>query len=67
MFFQRLRTQPELLPSRSPCCLLFFMQLAGGPEIPMRYGRKDAASEAECAPDGFLPGADHALRGVGNS
>eukprot|EP01041_Mallomonas_annulata_P010331 gene10331-21559_t len=30
---------------------------AGGPKIPMRYGRIDAASPEDCAPEGNLPGA----------
>ena len=34
----------------------FSFQLAGGPHIPLRYGRTDAATEEECAPEGRLPG-----------
>lgn len=34
------------------------LQLAGGPHIPLRYGRTDAATEEECAPEGRLPGMD---------
>jgi L-ascorbate peroxidase len=30
---------------------------AGGPAIPMRYGRVDAPSEAQCPPSGRLPDA----------
>lgn len=32
------------------------IQLAGGPHIPLRYGRMDAANEEDCAPEGRLPG-----------
>ncbi|KAL3138501.1 putative L-ascorbate peroxidase 7, chloroplastic, variant 3 [Trebouxia sp. C0010 RCD-2024] len=32
------------------------IELAGGPHIPLRYGRTDAATEEECAPEGRLPG-----------
>lgn len=35
------------------------VESAGGPKIPMRYGRKDVGSAEECAPDGRLPGAAH--------
>lgn len=31
-------------------------QLAGGPHIPLRYGRTDAETEEQCAPEGRLPG-----------
>jgi len=31
-------------------------QLAGGPQMAMRYGRKDAPSCEDCTPDGRLPG-----------
>ncbi|KAL3138499.1 putative L-ascorbate peroxidase 7, chloroplastic [Trebouxia sp. C0010 RCD-2024] len=31
------------------------IELAGGPHIPLRYGRTDAATEEECAPEGRLP------------
>lgn len=33
------------------------VEVAGGPAIPMRYGRVDAKGPEECAPDGNLPGA----------
>lgn len=33
------------------------VELAGGPKIPMRYGRKDVADAAQCAPEGRLPSA----------
>ena len=33
------------------------IELAGGPKIPLRFGRKDAASEEDCVPEGRLPGA----------
>lgn len=36
--------------------LLAALQLAGGPRIPLRYGRTDAVNEEECAPEGRLPG-----------
>ncbi|KAG2446653.1 hypothetical protein HYH02_008224 [Chlamydomonas schloesseri] len=35
------------------------IEAAGGPKIPMRYGRKDAKGPEECSPDGRLPGAAH--------
>ncbi|KXZ47588.1 hypothetical protein GPECTOR_34g747 [Gonium pectorale] len=35
------------------------VEAAGGPKIPMRYGRKDATSPDQCSPDGNLPGAAH--------
>ncbi|GLC36642.1 hypothetical protein PLESTM_000484300 [Pleodorina starrii] len=35
------------------------VEAAGGPKIPMRYGRKDASGPEQCAPDGRLPGAAH--------
>jgi hypothetical protein len=31
------------------------VELAGGPKIPMRYGRQDVADAAQCAPEGRLP------------
>jgi len=31
-------------------------QLAGGPEIKLRFGRKDAEQPEGCAPEGNLPG-----------
>eukprot|EP00755_Sulcionema_specki_P020466 Sspe_Gene.71993::Locus_42812_Transcript_1_1_Confidence_1.000_Length_1933::g.71993::m.71993/K00434/E1.11.1.11; L-ascorbate peroxidase len=34
------------------------VELAGGPHIPMRYGRLDTASEAECPREGNLPAAE---------
>jgi len=40
-------------PSAAACPGL---QLAGGPEVPMRYGRKDGNPE-DVAPEGNLPGA----------
>lgn len=33
------------------------VELAGGPRIPMRYGREDVLDTAECAPEGRLPSA----------
>ncbi len=33
------------------------IELAGGPKIPLRFGRKDAATEEDCVPEGRLPGA----------
>lgn len=33
------------------------VELAGGPKMPMRYGRMDAAGPEDCAPEGNLPGA----------
>ena len=33
------------------------MQVAGGPHIPLRYGRTDTVTEEEVAPEGRLPGA----------
>ncbi len=30
--------------------------ILGGPKIPMKYGRIDALSPEDCAPDGNLPG-----------
>jgi hypothetical protein len=32
------------------------LQLAGGPHIPLRYGRTDTCTEEEVAPEGRLPG-----------
>lgn len=36
------------------------IELAGGPKIPLRFGRKDAATKEDCVPEGRLPagGAD---------
>lgn len=34
-------------------------EVAGGPAIPMRYGRRDARTPDDCTPDGKLPGAAH--------
>lgn len=31
-------------------------QVAGGPKVPMRYGRKDARDHKDCAVEGNLPG-----------
>jgi catalase (peroxidase I) len=31
------------------------VELAGGPSIPMRYGREDVLNADECAPEGRLP------------
>lgn len=31
------------------------IELAGGPIIPLRFGRKDAATEEDCVPEGRLP------------
>eukprot|EP00195_Chlamydomonas_chlamydogama_P005678 CAMPEP_0202901130 /NCGR_PEP_ID=MMETSP1392-20130828/13453_1 /ASSEMBLY_ACC=CAM_ASM_000868 /TAXON_ID=225041 /ORGANISM="Chlamydomonas chlamydogama, Strain SAG 11-48b" /LENGTH=311 /DNA_ID=CAMNT_0049587639 /DNA_START=88 /DNA_END=1023 /DNA_ORIENTATION=+ len=35
------------------------VEVAGGPKIPMRYGRKDVESAEGCSPDGNLPSAGH--------
>lgn len=35
------------------------IELAGGPRIPLRYGRLDAADPSGCTPDGRLPSAGH--------
>lgn len=35
------------------------VELAGGPHIPLRYGRLDAESPEDCTPDGRLPAAGH--------
>lgn len=48
------------LPSApQPCAFVvllpFPLQLAGGPHIPMRYGREDVLDAAQCAPEGRLP------------
>jgi L-ascorbate peroxidase len=32
------------------------IELAGGPKIPLRFGRRDARSEEDCCPEGRLPG-----------
>lgn len=34
------------------------IELAGGPHIPLRFGRKDAATEEDCVPEGRLPAAE---------
>jgi L-ascorbate peroxidase len=34
-----------------------FIEMAGGPKIPMKYGRVDAAEASECPQEGNLPGA----------
>jgi hypothetical protein len=39
-----------------PCLVCLVVQVAGGPKIPLRYGRKDAPDENSCARDGLLPG-----------
>lgn len=36
--------------------LMCTLQLAGGPKIPLRFGRKDAENPEGCAPEGNLPG-----------
>jgi hypothetical protein len=46
--FQRLLLLLLLLLAMPP-------QLAGGPRIPMRYGREDVLDAAQCAPEGRLP------------
>ena len=33
------------------------IECAGGPKIPMRYGRVDTVQPEECPPEGNLPGA----------
>lgn len=35
-----------------------FAELAGGPVIPMRYGRVDARGPDDCPPEGNLPGKE---------
>lgn len=35
------------------------VEVAGGPHIPLRYGRLDADSPEDCTPDGRLPSAGH--------
>ena len=32
------------------------IELAGGPKIPLRFGRRDARNEEDCCPEGRLPG-----------
>lgn len=32
------------------------IELAGGPKIPLRFGRRDARTEEDCVPEGRLPG-----------
>lgn len=36
------------------------IELAGGPKIPLRFGRRDAATEEDCVPEGRLPGGQQA-------
>ena len=33
-----------------------FLQVAGGPKIPVRYGRMDASGPEDSPPEGNLPG-----------
>ena len=40
------------------------LQLAGGPEIKLRFGRKDADAPEGCAPEGNLPGNQSAPRSL---
>ncbi|GFR44571.1 hypothetical protein Agub_g5845 [Astrephomene gubernaculifera] len=35
------------------------IEAAGGPQIPLRYGRRDATGPEQCSPEGNLPGAAH--------
>lgn len=35
---------------------LFGLQEAGGPKLPMKYGRVDTSSPDECPEEGRLPG-----------
>ncbi|KIZ06814.1 hypothetical protein MNEG_1131 [Monoraphidium neglectum] len=35
------------------------VEIAGGPAIPLRYGRVDVESPEDCAPEGRLPSAGH--------
>jgi len=35
------------------------IEVAGGPKIPVKYGRKDVESPEDCVAEGFLPGAAH--------
>lgn len=39
------------------------IELAGGPIIPLRFGRKDAATEEDCVPEGRLPAGAAATDG----
>jgi L-ascorbate peroxidase len=34
------------------------IELAGGPKIPLRFGRRDAATEEDCVPEGRLPAGE---------
>lgn len=51
---RRLHVRRAHPPARTD--LLLALQLAGGPAIPLNYGRTDASSSADCAKEGFLPG-----------
>lgn len=35
------------------------VEAAGGPKIPMKYGRRDVESDTQCPPEGNLPDAGH--------
>jgi L-ascorbate peroxidase len=37
-------------------CVVLTFQEAGGPKIPMVYGRVDIAAPEQCPPEGRLPG-----------
>lgn len=39
------------------------VEMCGGPKIPMKYGRVDAAGPEECSPEGNLPDAEAADNG----
>lgn len=38
------------------CCVNIIIQEAGGPKIPMKYGRVDVTAPEQCPPEGRLPG-----------
>ena len=43
-------------PSQTARGLFTVRQVAGGPKIPMRYGREDATEPDHCPMEGNLPG-----------
>lgn len=42
------------------------IEVAGGPKIPLRYGRKDADKPEDCAPEGNLPAGEGSPGGEGD-
>lgn len=40
------------------------MQEAGGPKLPMKYGRVDVAGPEQCPEEGRLPGMNNYIYGV---